>query len=125
MNTSADFENVSRALGEADPALLPLMERLHRCLLSEAPDLRATKDALVAVLTFLASPQGRTEANCNGVNWFLAANNLWGDNFPEAFSVVIFDMAGQLHDTFSAPHIAANFESTPEQLLARAHQLKI
>jgi len=28
-------------------------------------------------------------------------------------------MAGALHDTVKAPHIARNFYSTPEQLLAR------
>lgn len=32
---------------------------------------------------------------------------------------VLRDMAGALHDTVTAPAIASNFESTPEQLLAR------
>jgi len=73
MNASADFENVFRALGEADRALLPLMERLHCCLLSEAPDLRATKDALVAVLTFLVSPQGPHGSKLQWRQWFLGS----------------------------------------------------
>jgi hypothetical protein len=32
---------------------------------------------------------------------------------------VLRDMASALHDTVSAPEVAKNFESTPEQLLNR------
>jgi hypothetical protein len=45
------------------------------------------------------------------------------DELPESFVEILSDMSGALHDTVSAPDIAANFESTPDQLLERARRL--
>jgi hypothetical protein len=42
---------------------------------------------------------------------------------PEPFVDILADMGSALHDTVSAPLIAANFQSTPEQLLERARRL--
>jgi len=46
-----------------------------------------------------------------------------GDRLPQAYVDILADMAGALHDTITAPDIAANFESTPEQLLETARRL--
>jgi hypothetical protein len=48
----------------------------------------------------------------------------WGDRLPDDFQDVLADMAGALHDTVSAPEVASNFDSTPEQLLGRAEKLR-
>jgi hypothetical protein len=45
------------------------------------------------------------------------------DQLPEPFVDILNDMGSALHDTVSAPLIAANFQSTPEQLLERARRL--
>ena len=73
---------------------------------------------MIRLLEFLASPQGRTDANCRAVDSFFTFDECWLD-LPDALHDIFGDMAGALHDTISAPHIAHNFDSTPEQLLAR------
>jgi hypothetical protein len=55
--------------------------------------LDAIKSALVELLVYLCSPEGRTTENCTTT------------------------------DTLEHPDTATNFESTPEQLLTRAHCL--
>ena len=51
-------------------------------------------------------------------------DELWAErNLPNPFHDIFADIAGALHDTVSAPEIAENFESTPEQLLKRAREL--
>jgi len=50
--------------------------------------------------------------------------DVWNaERLPDAYVNILADMSGALHDTISAPEIAANFESTPEQLLARVRAL--
>jgi hypothetical protein len=84
------------------------------------------KAAIVGVLEFLCGPEGRTDANCTAADLFLLLDENrdadWSD-LPDAYQNLLFDMGAQLHDTFSAPAIAENFESTPEQLLERAKRL--
>ncbi|MCC6547948.1 hypothetical protein IT570_12350, partial [Candidatus Sumerlaeota bacterium] len=46
----------------------------------------------------------------------------WG-HLPESFGEILNDMGGALHDTVTAPEIAQNFESTPEQLLERVRKI--
>ena len=51
-------------------------------------------------------------------------DELWVErNLPDPFHDIFADMSGALHDTISAPEIAENFDSTPEQLLKRARDL--
>jgi len=58
------------------------------------------------------------------VDMFLLLDDCWlNDDLPEAYHDILADMGGALHDTITAPQIAENFDSTPEQLLARAHTL--
>ncbi len=119
-----DTEGPFDILREADPALVPLMRRLRECLMSSDLDLPALKAALLALLEFLCSAQGRTDENCSAVDMFLTVDDAWlSDHLPEAYHDILADMAGALHDTVTAPHIAENFDSTPKQLLARARTL--
>jgi hypothetical protein len=81
-----------------------------------------------SLLVFLSSAEGRTDSNCQVVDLTLMNDDeLWEaiDDVESADAVladVLRDMAGALHDTVSAPDVAANFDSTPEQLLGRLRQ---
>ena len=80
---------------------------------------------MLTLLEFLSSPAGRTDENCRAVDTFLMVDECWlSDDLPESYHAVIADMGATLHDTVAAPHIAENFESTPEQLVARARALQ-
>jgi len=100
--------------------LLRLYEELQRTP-AELPALRA---AIIAMLEFLTTPRGRTDANCRTVDSFLMRDETWDDDrLPQVYVDILADMAGALHDTITALDIATNFESTPEQLLERARRL--
>ena len=101
------------------------MQRLYDALTARDLQVAHVREAMIAVLEFLASPAGRTDANCHAVDSFLFEDEVWySHRLPEAFAEVLADMGGILHDTVSAPHITENFSSTPEQLLARARDLQ-
>jgi len=118
------FDQLYHPAADVDAALRPLVERLHQCLTLRPVDSPALKAAIVAVLEFLASAIGRTDANCRAIDSFLAQDDVWdADQLPEPFVDILDDMGSALHDTVSAPLIAANFQSTPEQLLERARRL--
>jgi hypothetical protein len=111
-------------LSSADPELVPLMRSLQQCYSLDPVDPTALKDALISVLAFLCTSSGRTDANCSAVNTFLVLDDVWElEHLPSAYCEILQDMAGSLHDTVSAPYIAENFDSTPEQLLARTQRL--
>ena len=113
----------SAAFHDADPALQPLVESLNAKLKEKPYDLAAIKATLITLLEFLASPAGHTDANCRAVDGFFLHDNAWVDaKLPEPYHDVFAHMDA-LHDTFGAGHIAKNFDSTPEQLLARARSL--
>jgi hypothetical protein len=116
--------NLFDGLRNADPGLLPLMEKLHTSLNATPIDLVAVKGALVEVLEFLASPKERTDANCSAVDLFLMHDDAWdSERLPEEYAEILAHMSDALHDTVSAPEIAKNFGSTPEQLLVKALEL--
>jgi hypothetical protein len=118
------FDQLYRPTADADETLRPLLERLYRHLASRPADLSALREAIIGVLEFLTSPRGRTDANCRAVDCFLMQDEAWdGDELPQTFVDILADMSGALHDTVSAPSTAANFDSTPEQLLGRARLL--
>lgn len=118
------FDQLYHPAADVDAALRPLVERLHQCLTLKPVDSPALKAAIVGVLVFLASAKGRTDANCRAVDYFLAQDEVWdAEQVPEPFVDILADMSTALHDTISAPVIAANFQSTPEQLLERARRL--
>ena len=83
--------------------------------------------SLENLVTFLASDQGRTEANCAATDLYFCMHNDYSfswDHLPNDLQVILNDIGGQLHDTVSAREIATKFESTPEQLLMRIRKLK-
>jgi hypothetical protein len=108
-----------------DTQLERLLRNLKAAVLSHPIMREDLRESLRAVLVFLASPKGRTDANCRAVDFSITNDEeIWAyiDNVEavdEVAADVLRDMAGALHDTVSAPGIAANFESTPEQLLKR------
>jgi hypothetical protein len=119
-----NFEELYQRVSYADKALKPLLEELHKQLSYSPKNLAKLKTSLISVLEFLASPQGRTDENCRAVDFFLMLDEEWNsEGLPDAFAEILADMSGALHDTVSAPNIAENFESTPEQLLARVIKL--
>lgn len=120
----ATFEQLYRPPADADAALRPLLERLHSSLVHTPVQLADVRAAIIGVTEFLSSPIGRTDANCRAVDFFLMQDEAWDAGLlPESYVDVLNDMSGALHDTVTAPDIAANFESTPEQLLERARRL--
>jgi hypothetical protein len=118
------FEQIYRPAADVDESLRPLLERLYQNLQLRPVDSTALKAAMLTVLEFLVSPSGRTDANCRAVDYFLMQDEAWSaKELPQAFVDILADMSGALHDTISAPDIAANFESTPEQLLERLRRI--
>ena len=89
-------------------------------------NLTEIKSALVELLVYLVSPEGRTSENCATTDAFFLLHDNYGFNWfhlPEEFRLILEDIGGQLHDTVDHPDMATNFESTPEQLLGRIHDL--
>lgn len=105
------------------PELAPLLRRVNaeveRPGLQVAPLIEALRD----LLNFLSSPTGRTSANCWTTDLFFMNDEHWSErqweHLPEPLQDILADMAGALHDTVDYPDVALNFDSTPEQLLAR------
>ena len=78
------------------------------------------------VLVWLNELPNNTDANCRKVDYFIASEIIGKPRYhevPEDIQGLLFDMGSALSDTFSAPDIAENFESTPAQLLTRVRQL--
>ena len=112
-------------LEHATPEVASLVRRLHDVLATRPVDLALARSAMTALVEFLCTPSGRTDANCRAVDTFFMLDDCWlNDDLPEKYHDIIADMGGQLHDTVEAPHMAENFDSTPEQLLARVRALQ-
>ncbi len=92
-------------------------------LLADPLDLVEVAVALECLLVFLTSPAGQTDANCTAIDSFLCLGEFERPELPDVFQEILADMAGALHDTVSDPEIAANFDSTPEQLLVRIRRI--
>src|SRR5262245_18827388 len=74
-------------------ALDPLVNALHAKLNERPLDLTAIKFALIAVLEFLNSPAGRTDANCRAVDGFFSHDDGWiNASLPDAYYDVIAHM---------------------------------
>jgi hypothetical protein len=106
------FRRVSREL-EA------YVRNVHEAI-SRNEDLRPPLEAL---LIFLSSEPGRTDANCATTDYFFALTEQHWTSFEPRFRAILDDMSGTLHETIYAPRIAATFESLPEQLLARVRTI--
>ncbi|MHC4591433.1 MAG: hypothetical protein ACYS8L_01915 [Planctomycetota bacterium] len=108
--------------------LPPLLEAVYLEISRRPANLHALKAALECLLSFLASPEGRTNANCRATDTFFCLREGWDadwEHLPQALRDVLDDMGHALHDTVTAPHIAEESGCTPEQLLARVHQIDI
>lgn len=108
--------------GEAvSTELRPLVLHVYEKICEKPPQFQEIKDRLENLLHYLTTKSGRTSANCNTTDLFFTTANFdvdW-DLFPEILADLIGDIGGALHDTISAPEIAQNFFSLPEQLLER------
>ncbi len=133
MNTAAEIRTAwarASAAGDVSKALDSLVPRVCEEIQRRPSELRALREGLEALLAFLASPSGRTDANCQAVDTFFCVpdvhgwNGEWG-HLPQAFREILADIGGMLHDTVSAPEIARNFDSTPEQLLDRVRNIEL
>ena len=106
--------------GDMSGELLPFLEQLYLEIARRPPRLVALRVALHNLLAYLASSAGRTDANCRTTDFFLClSDEVDWSHLPGDFTDILADMVGALHDTVSSPAIAANFDSTPEQLLRR------
>ncbi|HLJ73263.1 MAG TPA: hypothetical protein VKU62_01660 [Thermoanaerobaculia bacterium] len=88
-----------------------------------ASSAQLTRD-LERLLEFLASENGRTDANCCVVDSFFAAIEQSWSALPQPLRDIFSDMSGTLHDAIYAPSIASTFGSLPEQLLERVRGLE-
>lgn len=116
--------------GEAvSPELRTLLLGVYQELAKRSDDHGLLQNAIEKVLVLLASPAGRTNANCWAADLFFALDEGWGEvsweHVPDQLGDVLGDMAMALHDTVQSPEMAENFDSTPEQLLARVRAFEI
>lgn len=122
--------NVTERFGDEmiSPELPPLLFAVCDELGRRPVQLLALHSALEALLVFLASPSTRTNANCRATDYFFALETgceTSFDDLPETYQLIFDDLAMSLHDTITSPEIAANFYSTPEQLLACLRELPL
>jgi hypothetical protein len=107
--------------------LLPLLLReVYAQVVRADTSLPVLRDSLDALLTFLASPAGRTHANCVATDSFFMQNDRWERDWghlPEPYQDLLGVLGDALHDTVAAPEIAENFDNTPEQLLSQLRQI--
>lgn len=116
----------SRTSEHVSLELKPLLQKFHEEMISKSANISALKSAVMNILLFLTTPEGRTNANCWAVDLFFSIDDNWQEKWPEVPDLlkdVISDMGGALHDTFGSPEIAKQFDSTPEQLLKRVEEL--
>lgn len=81
--------------------------------------------ALSELLAWLAAPGSNTDPNCRAVDTFVCVQILPSIRraLPGELQAILEDVGGALHDTHTAPHVAENFYSTPEQLLSRTRRV--
>jgi hypothetical protein len=112
---------------QVSPELVPLLQDVYTEVQRTPGDLDALTLKLRRLLEYLASPRGRTNANCWATDLFFMDIDRWErdwEHLPEPYQDLLGDLGGALHDTVSSPDIAANFDSTPEQLLAQLERIE-
>ena len=115
---------------ELDDSSIPHELRTHlssayHAIVHRPYDPDRVAEAIRGLLEYLSSPEGRTDANCVTTDLFFCLQEDWADAWedePEWLADILADLGGALHDTFRHPDIAKNFDSTPEQLLARFYK---
>jgi len=110
----------------ADAKTISLGEQVRAALVAEKIDSNQVVQRLDSLLEYLCSPAGRTDSNCRFVDSFFMKHDEWAElGLPDALHDIFADLAGALHDTVSAPEVAQNFESTPQQLRERLRAVRI
>jgi hypothetical protein len=135
MERGNSFETAWRRCSRArdgesvSPEVEPLVRNVHAEVVRNPAQLSRLKGALESLLLFLSSPGGRTHANCTAVDLFFTFDDAWPsglwEHLPDSFADVLADIGAALHDTVKAPRIAENFDSLPEQLLARVRAIQL
>jgi hypothetical protein len=115
-HNAVDVEGVS-------PKLLPHLQALYEAVPKGSAGRPEVRTHLVALLEYLCSPEGRTDANCKAVDYFFCMTDWSWDALPHAYQEMFADMGGALHNAVTDPDIAEALQSTPELLLARAKGL--
>ena len=86
------------------------------------------ENTLIELMSFLCSPEGRTNENCKYVDSYFCCKDNWFDcieRLSQELHDILFDMGGTLHDAIKSPTIAENFQSLPEQVLERIKKLNV
>jgi len=119
------FVPVTEAVLEEENSLAKLLAALKASLGREPHNAVAVYDSVEALLVFLVIPSNDTGENCRQVDIAVcrALADCEPSDLPKELAGIIEGLGGILHDTHSAPHIARNFESTPNQLLARLRSI--
>jgi hypothetical protein len=108
-----------------DPRVAVYLRAIHEAVRMHPLPIHDVRHRAVRLLRYLASAEGRTDANCRTVDLTLMNDEVLWSRIEEiepvdpALADVLRDMGSALHDTISAPSIASNFDATPEQLLSR------
>lgn len=113
--------------GRLSAGLRPALEGAYDAIAARPYDADRVADALVPLLVHLGSEAGRTHPNCVAVDLFFLIRDGWTAGWeeePSELAAILADIGGQLHDTLQDPEVAENFDSTPEQLLARVRAFR-
>jgi hypothetical protein len=117
-------EKYDRISMHASPQLEILLQAIQESLSAPVFEAKRSRTAFIQLFEFLASPAGRSDANCRRVGavllGLLSDSSL--ESAPRSFTEFVAS-ADCLHDAIENPSIAENFESTPEHLLRKARAL--
>ncbi len=102
-----------------DRLLIRLQQEWERQPFDSGAALRSLEE----LLSWLVLPENDTDANCRSVDTFVCTKLEIPPELPDNLHDLFFDVGGALHDAHSAPDVARNFNSTPEQLLRRTQEL--
>src|SRR5258705_13095197 len=87
-------------LGHAPSTLELLVHDVYGAIANRPTELLVLKQAIVALLSFLASAAGRTDENCHAVDTFFCIRDDWQTDWthlPSEFQLILDDMSGCLH----------------------------
>jgi hypothetical protein len=102
-----------------DPRLKERLRALYEAAVTPPGGPARFLPHLQALLEFLASPEGRTDANCRAVDYFFCLGDWSWGTLPEPWESIFADLGGGLHEAVAAPDIAEVLQATPELLLER------
>lgn len=120
------FSTFAARFPGVSPELRPLLADVYEEIVAEDRELARVKAALVRLLEYLSSEEGRTDRNCQAVDYLFLVEERWepewlDDGLPQAYIDIL--CCGALDDAVSAPQIAESFGCNPEQLLEEARNL--